>query len=46
MAAWHDEKPKCSKMAAYGTIASLAVGAISFIVVFFWLGSFHVHYGC
>ncbi len=44
-AAWHDEKPKCSKMAAYGTIISLVVGAVAFIVTFVWLGSFHIHYG-
>ncbi|MBR4217040.1 MAG: zinc ribbon domain-containing protein [Candidatus Methanomethylophilaceae archaeon] len=43
-AAWHDDKPKCSRMAAYGTIASFAVIAIGCIALIS-LGSVHIHYG-
>ncbi len=43
-AAWNEEKPKCAKMAAYGTIASLAVFAIGLILLFS-VGSFHIHFG-
>ena len=44
-AAWHDEKPKCARMAAWGTVLSLIVGSIAFFVLFFGFGTFHVHFG-
>ena len=42
-AAWHEERPKCARMAAWGTIVSLIVGAIGLFALLSWMGPLHIH---